>query len=399
MTPSADGTYVTDEMGWAFSPEDPPEEIQLREFLIYTRFMDAAYGDAMGANATLVVTSSTGQTSPPSTGTGSLTVGNWCVDAGGPQKKVTFTATLTTGATTPARTSPAPQLADATTPLDPPTDFSSGAVKLAADGTSGTLKASVNYGNCNAGGGVCTLKFSWSGASGPASDTATASGGTWTYTLPGLTNGNSVTVSAQLCNARTCNAAQSASATPYGPLSAPTVTASASGTQTCGTVTSMSGNGLATTGRLWDDHGNSWTFNVPAGTSSVAQKCVDIGYSADNKFHATLDGNGGRSNSGQGNSGPVTTENAPSPSCTAQWNGAVVDFSWSNLPDKTYVYYDAGSGQKCTYNLSGGSSDCATYSGTNHNSIGDWSSTGMTVTFYLKTTMSATANSIASCHT
>jgi hypothetical protein len=96
---------------------------------VVTAWPHGSYGDhqvcarataqAMGAGASLVLRSSTGPKTAPSTGTGALDSGELCVDAGGQEITVTFTAVLVSDPTTPARSDPTPGTAQATTPKDP----------------------------------------------------------------------------------------------------------------------------------------------------------------------------------------------------------------------------------------------------------------------------------------
>ncbi|MDR1387584.1 MAG: fibronectin type III domain-containing protein [Propionibacteriaceae bacterium] len=73
---------------------------------------------AMGADASLTLRASNGSQAQPSQGPGDL-VTEFCADAGGPELALTFTASVSSGPTTPARSNPTPATAQIKTPKDP----------------------------------------------------------------------------------------------------------------------------------------------------------------------------------------------------------------------------------------------------------------------------------------
>ncbi|MCL2316712.1 MAG: fibronectin type III domain-containing protein, partial [Actinomycetia bacterium] len=178
-----------------------------------------AIGDGNGAEARLTITASTGASSPVQTGAGGLTV-TWCPDVGGPNKTVTFTATLTSS-TTPPRANPTAPTATATTPLDPPDAWAANPITLTPTGNIGELGATVVYPACN--GASCKVTITWSGAASGSFtiDPATTGGGRWAKTFTGLPSGTNLTMSATVCNEQVCGpVSPTATGAAFGPPAA-----------------------------------------------------------------------------------------------------------------------------------------------------------------------------------
>jgi large repetitive protein len=126
-----------------------------------------------------------------------------------------------------------------------------------------------------------------SGAGGTTSlGTANVNGETKTTTISGLTDGTSYTMKLKVCNeANRCSSSATHTATPFGPLDTPNVTASHSGDEVTGKATG-NGNGATATLTLYIDGAKAGSTSGKGALSITKTKTV--GYSTKVTVKATL---------------------------------------------------------------------------------------------------------------
>ena len=241
-----------------------------------------AAGNGNGRDATLRLTATEphGLNASKDVATGAAALGGtdwWCVDAGGGNRTVTFTAQLITAVTTPTRPDSASATATQRSPNDPPAPWASGSVRLTPTGVVGQLQLDLTYPDSNGN----QARIEVTGPGGKQTITGlNPSGGTTSLTLNGLTNGQPASVQVLLCNEEVCSATpgDSPSATPFGPLSSPTISATPSATggrQLCAHATA-DGNGADATLIVRADNGTASTPRVGPGGLTV-DWCTDAG--------------------------------------------------------------------------------------------------------------------------
>ncbi|MCL2316120.1 MAG: hypothetical protein FWC46_03400, partial [Actinomycetia bacterium] len=178
-------------------------------------------------------------------------------------------------------------------PLGPPGAWGAGQGSvLYATGNDGELAAQVIYPPCN--GTSCTITVTWSGAvSGTDTATARTEGSNYTKMFTGLPNGADVSLHAQLCNEAFCgDVSNTATASAFGPLAAPTLTVTASaGDHTICADAAGNGNGRRAHISLTVDNTKGAQSATVGGSGSGAlsgRGCVYVGPSGTATFTATV---------------------------------------------------------------------------------------------------------------
>lgn len=191
-------------------------------------------------------------------------------------------------------------------------------------GADGTLRVSYTVPPSRGSTSTVTLH----GAGGPrtmASGSATSSTSFNGITVGGLTNGTGYSMYLKVCNENNaCSLSAPVSATPYGPLGAPTLQASASGNTVTWSATG-SGNGRTAVLTVSDDAGGS-ARDQGAGSLRAGVGSREVGYDRTVTVTATLsDPAGGRES--RTVTQRVTTGSPPPPPKTVRvWQGPDVGF-------------------------------------------------------------------------
>ncbi|MDR1212769.1 MAG: fibronectin type III domain-containing protein [Propionibacteriaceae bacterium] len=256
-----------------------------------------ANAEAMGAGASLVLRSSNGYVSEPRTGPNALFSGDFCVDAGGQEITITFTATLTSDPTNPTRPNPTPGTAQATTPKDPKPPLEKPVLEVILGGLGDHLVCATAHGDGR--GYPASLYVS---NSFDSTRSATVSGDNALNTTklcvdPGGP-GVQVTFTAHLstgvtdpprANAPDVTITATSSA---NPLLTPTIQANTPGTtgdyRVCA---SAQGNGQGTPAKLYitSSNGQTSTTDSGSGALSVSNWCITVDPSQTITFTAHLD--------------------------------------------------------------------------------------------------------------
>ncbi|MDR0284234.1 MAG: fibronectin type III domain-containing protein [Propionibacteriaceae bacterium] len=243
-----------------------------------------------GRDATLVVTAGAVGEVFRQAGVGALG-STACVNAGW-DTLVTFTATLTSAATTPARADPPAQTAAARSAVGTPEPWAPGEVAARATGVNGQVELTVPFPAAN--GGTLVITYTWSDVGGRTGG-GTVTG--QTQLVDGLTNGSPVTFTVAAGNGTNRNTPVTTTATPYGPLGAPVVTASPDGNTyggrgVCATATTPATgtNGAAAALAITDDAGGpGYQSAYQTGVITPPPYCVDAGdYKRNVTFTARL---------------------------------------------------------------------------------------------------------------
>ena len=230
-----------------------------------------ASANGNGRTATLTVTPSVGQSFTVS-GTGPMELKDRCVSAGAWDKEVTFTAQLTTSATTPARSNPPEAKTSARSAMTKPDDFGANDLRLEPTGKNGELELTVlKTPTSNGDNGALTIHWSANG------NTGVVTGGK--AIIPNLTNGQLTTVEVWASNSQGDNTHVQRQATPYGPLATPTLeSAPPQGTKACFKVLASDTNGESAQLIVTDAQSGAVLHTVPATNGTISTDfCHDTG--------------------------------------------------------------------------------------------------------------------------
>jgi hypothetical protein len=174
--------------------------------------------------------------------------GTSCVDDAvafdGRTYRYTVTAVNATGGAAHSATATSP----AWTAVGTPDDW--GTWKLSATGSNGG--ATLGYAVPASRGGVSTVTLLNNGAEFKSLGSASTFGQEDSYTASGLDNGTKYNFSLRVCNEIRCITSSAKAVTPFGPLSTPSVSASASGPDVSATA-SANGNGAMATLTIYID--------------------------------------------------------------------------------------------------------------------------------------------------
>jgi hypothetical protein len=238
-------------------------------------------------------------------------------------------------------------------------------VTLTPTGQTGQVQLSYTAGASNGGAATITCVQSTINCS----LTVPASGGTGTKTIDGLTDGQPYNVVLQYCNGANnnqanstlgivpCATSSSASATPYGPMLSPALTASANGTAVTltGSVVANGGNVSSTITDDTDGQSHPCGTGGPTGTVDCNWTETGLKYAATYKYTLTVTDASGNSRAAVTTTASGTTPQPPAingAQLTATANGTSITASGSangnGLPITVTVKSSDGQSKVCT---------------------------------------------------